>query len=193
VARIRTVKPEFFRHERLQDLEAANPGANVMLVFCALWGHCDKNGIFEYRPRTLKLDILPFLDFDREATLRVLASAGLIRIGEAGGKQWGSVGSFTEHQRLGGKEAQEPSKNPHPDTIQWLSVVNASGSNGEALGKQQGLQEGKGREGKGTGREQELSVELKLDTVPGPAAEPEEAIPVTRSEEHTSELQSQLR
>lgn len=44
MARIRTIKPEFFRHEGLQDLEQANPGAYAMLVFAALWGHCDKHG-----------------------------------------------------------------------------------------------------------------------------------------------------
>ena len=72
MARIRTVKPDFFRDEDLQDLERANPGKYTMLVFEGLWGHCDKNGNFEWKPRTLKLDILPFLDFDMADTLEVL-------------------------------------------------------------------------------------------------------------------------
>ena len=44
MARIRTIKPEFFRHESLQDLEIANPGMYPMMVFEALWGHCDSKG-----------------------------------------------------------------------------------------------------------------------------------------------------
>lgn len=151
MARIRTIKPEFFRHEKLQDL-AAEYGAEIMLVFAGLWGHCDKAGRFEWRPRMLKLDILPFLDFDMAAALSVLSSEGLVRRYEADGKEYGVIDSFTEHQRIGGKEAQEPPKHPEPPSE---CEDNQQGSNGEATGKQSGLQEGKGREGnrKGIGRE----------------------------------------
>jgi hypothetical protein len=37
VARIRTVKPGFFRHEGLQELESLHPGAHTMLVFAGLF------------------------------------------------------------------------------------------------------------------------------------------------------------
>lgn len=114
MARIRTIKPEFFRHEGLQDLEIANHGAHVMLVFAGLWGHCDKAGRFEWRPRMLKLDILPFLAFDMEETLSLLCAAGFVRRYEAEGKQYGEVVSFEKHQRINGKEAQEPEKHPSP-------------------------------------------------------------------------------
>lgn len=141
MARIRTIKPEFFRHEGLQDLEAANPGAYTMLVFAGLWGHCDKAGTFEWKPRVLKLDILPFLSFDMAVTLNLLEEAGLLTRFEAEGKTYGNIPSFADHQRIGGKEAESPVKHP--------------GITGEATGKQSGLQEGKGREkereGKGNG------------------------------------------
>lgn len=132
MARIRTIKPEFFRHEGLQDLEAANPGAYTMLVFAGLWGHCDKAGTFEWKPRVLKLDILPFLSFDMAATLNLLEEAGLIVRFEVEGKLYGKIPSFADHQRISGKEAESPVKYP--------------GSTGEAPGKHMGLQEGKGRE-----------------------------------------------
>ncbi|HRP64274.1 MAG TPA: hypothetical protein PK400_13320 [Phycisphaerales bacterium] len=128
MARIRTIKPEFFRHEGLQDLEIANPGAYPMLVFAGLWGHCDKAGRFEWKPRTLKLDILPFLEFDMEKTLMLLAEAGEIHRYEADGKTYGEVPSFVKHQRINGKEAQDPEKHPAPPK-------RVAGSNGEALGK----------------------------------------------------------
>lgn len=150
MARIRTVKPEFFRHEGLQDLEAANVGKYPMLVFEGLWGHCDKAGRFEWRPRTLKLDILPFLPFDMAETLGLLADAGFIERYEVGGKAYGLVKSFAEHQRLSGKEAQEPEKFPEPSVKTRGSVGECpgeeTGSNGEATGKHPVAQEGKGRE-----------------------------------------------
>ena len=91
MARIRTIKPEFFRHEGLQDLEAANKGSYVMLVYAALWGHCDSNGVFEYRPRQLKLDILPFLDFKMQDTLGLLVSAGFINRYTVDVKEFGLI------------------------------------------------------------------------------------------------------
>lgn len=155
MARIRTVKPEFFRHEGLQDLEIAHPGQYPMMVFEGLWGHCDKAGRFEWKPRTLKLDILPFLPFDMADTLEILAAAGFVRRYTVGGKEYGQIDTFTEHQRLGGKEAQEPSRFPAPDSstdqslTEQMATGKQRGSNGEATGKQLGLQEGKGRERKG--------------------------------------------
>lgn len=144
MARIRSVKPEFFRHEALQDLEIANPGAYPMMVFAGLWGHCDSKGRFEYRPRQLKLDILPFLPFDMAATLEILERAGMVKRYSVDGKEYGEVPTFEKHQRLSGKEATEGEKHPSPL--------------GEATGKQRGSdgeiqesQEGKGREEEGKG------------------------------------------
>ena len=151
MARIRTVKPDFFRHESLQDLEAANVGKYPMLVFEGLWGHCDKAGRFEYRPRTLKLDILPFLPFDMAETLEILCGAGFIERYEVDGKEYGLIASFQDHQRIGGKEATEPEKYPEPPKKQ---SEKQRGSSGEAVGHQEGLQEGKGREGNKEGNKE---------------------------------------
>lgn len=141
MARIRTIKPEFFRHEGLQDLEIANPGMYPMMVFEALWGHCDSKGRFEWKPRTLKLDILPFLPFDMAATLAILEGAKMIKRYTVDGKEYGLIDSFEKHQRLSGKEATEGEKYPQPPE-------EIPGSVGEIPESQ----EGKGREKEGKGR-----------------------------------------
>lgn len=143
MARIRSVKPEFFRHELLQDLEAAHPEAHPMLVFAGLWCHCDKNGTFPWKPRTLKLDILPFLDFDLGASLVLLGENGLLKVFESGGERYGVIPTFREHQRISGKEAQDAAKYPEHHNI--FSDV-SQGSAREATGKQPVAQEGKGKE-----------------------------------------------
>lgn len=148
MARIRTIKPEFFRHEGLQDIEVANPGKHAMLVFAGLWGHCDKAGRFEWKPRSLKLDILPFLDFDMADTLDLLWRSGFVHRYESEGREYGEIASFEKHQRIGGKEAQEPAKHPEPTEYK-------QGSIGEATGKHSGLQEGKGREKEEEGKGKE--------------------------------------
>lgn len=151
MARIRTIKPETFRHEGLQDLEAGNPGACCMLVFIGLWGHCDKAGRFEWRPRQLKLDILPFLDFDMAKTLDLLEGAGQVRSYEVDGKRYGVIESFPDHQRISGKESQEPEKHPEPPGEKKGSNMEATGKQQGSTGDQQESQEGKGREEEGNG------------------------------------------
>lgn len=107
-----------------------------MLVFQGLWSLSDKLGHFEWKPRVMKLDILPFLDFDMGKTLVLLREANFISQYEVDGKTFGEVINFSKHQRISGKEAQEPAKFPVP----------SPGTNGEATEKQLRRQEGKGRE-----------------------------------------------
>lgn len=155
--RIRTIKPDFFRHGLLQDLEAANPGAYVMLVFAGLWGLSDKHGVFAAEPRRVKLDVLPFLEFDMKVTLGILEDAGLIELFTCDqGKPWGWVKSFEQHQNISGKEAQAASKNPAPPKKKPGTIPEPiQGSNREVTEK---LPESQEKEREGKGREGEVSA-----------------------------------
>jgi hypothetical protein len=166
------VKPDFFRHELLQDLEITHPGKCPMLVFAGLWGHCDKAGRFEWKPRQLKLDILPFMLFEMTETLTILEQAGLLQKYSVDGVEYGLIPSFTEHQRIGGKESQEPEKFPAPNSE---AKRKHRGSSREASGKQQGSigeavgiagREGKGREEEGKGVERSRGSRLPLGWEP---------------------------
>ena len=57
MARIRTIKPEFFRHEALFEAEH-RAGLPLRLAFAGLWTAADREGRFKWRPRQLKLDVL---------------------------------------------------------------------------------------------------------------------------------------
>lgn len=142
MARIRTIKPQFFRHELLQDLEQANPCKYIMLTFLGLLTQCDSKGRFENKPRTLKLDILPFLDFDIATTLKILADNNFIEFYEVDNKKYGAVVNFEKHQRINGKEAQEgerfPEKPLNTEGYDREETENNQVSNGEEMGKQQG-------------------------------------------------------
>src|SRR4051812_39113605 len=109
MARIRTVKPEFFRHEKLQEL-----GALSMLIFEGLWTQCDKAGRFAWKPRLLKLDILPFITFDMEKELDKLAESFFVIKYEHEKEFFGVIPTFGDHQRITGKEGLEPPKYPTP-------------------------------------------------------------------------------
>jgi hypothetical protein len=137
--RIRSIKPDFFRDGKLQDIQVEHPELNPMLVFAGLWTVADKNGVFEWEPRSLKLDILPFLEFDLGASLVLLERFSLISRFESGGKPYGVVINFAKHQRISGKEEQTPSRFPEK---QLGSIREAPGIPGR---------EGKGREMEGKG------------------------------------------
>jgi hypothetical protein len=63
LARIRTIKPEFFRHADLYEAEKET-GLPLRLAFAGLWTAADREGRFKWRPRELKLDCLPHDDVD---------------------------------------------------------------------------------------------------------------------------------
>lgn len=144
LARIRSLKPDFFRDEKLQDLEVAQPTLKPMLVFEGLWTQSDKNGNFPWNPRVLHLDILPFIEFDLSASLLLLGEASLLSPYDGSdGKKYGHIHNFSKHQRISGKEAQEPAKFPEQ---QLGSVGEAPENSPVALGKERVI--GKGLLGK---------------------------------------------
>jgi hypothetical protein len=73
MARIRTIKPEFFKNEDLSELEPI-----LRLLFIGLWTQCDREGKLEDRPKRLKIEIFPYDDFDINYGLNLLHEKGFI-------------------------------------------------------------------------------------------------------------------
>jgi hypothetical protein len=177
MARIRTIKPDFFRHELLQHLEVAHPDARPMLVFCGLFGHCDKQGVFQWRPNHLKLDIMPFVPFEIAKTLEILEKHDLIVGFKVSGEHYGWIPTFNVHQRIGGNESQSPARFPCPPSNLVAKMGKRRGTAVEAPRKHKGSdkdnpqpnaeaigiagREGKGKERKGTGAEAQACGQLK--------------------------------
>jgi hypothetical protein len=101
--RIRTIKPELFRHEGLQDLQLTT-NIPVMLVFVGLFTHADREGRFKWSARQLKLDILPFIPFDMEEALELLRKNGFIRKYESDGQAFGYFPTWKHHQVVNHRE-----------------------------------------------------------------------------------------
>lgn len=136
MSRIRNVKPEFFRHEQLQELEADHAGLYPMLTFAGLWTASSKNGVFPWKPRNLHLDILPFLAFDMEDTLGLLVNAGFVKRFEVDGKRYGYIPTLKEHQTISGQESKQAAKYPDyvPNT-DWEVIGKVEGSDREVREK----------------------------------------------------------
>lgn len=116
MARIRTIKPDFFRHEELQDL-AKKHGLEIMLVFIGIWTQCDKEGNFLLNHRQLSLDILPFLKIDMEMVLDVLGRHKYILGYTKDGKEYGHIPTFKKHQMIFGSERKYTAKFPQFEGI----------------------------------------------------------------------------
>jgi hypothetical protein len=183
MARIRSIKPIFFRHAELQDLELAHPGTYPMLVFAGLWGHCDKRGVFIYDPRTLKLDVLPFLQFDMAGTIDLLIGAKLVYRFRAGRREYGYIPSFTEHQSISGKESLKPPEHPDPPRELIIVIDMDRETGGKEPGSDGAIPIVAGREGKG--REKEGREDARASTsppvpdAPPPPAPPKGALAVS--------------
>jgi len=112
MARIRTVKPEFFVHEALFDAEI-ECGLPLRLAFAGLWTQADREGRFRWRPRALKTGILPYDEVDFATVLEALERYGFVRSYEAEGKRYGFIPSWRRHQHINQREAD--SVIPAPD------------------------------------------------------------------------------
>jgi hypothetical protein len=115
MARIRNIKPEFYTHEELNDLQSKYPELNPMLVFSGLWTQCEYTGVFLWSPRKLKLAILPFVNFDLIKSLNILEKHGFIKRFVRDGKEYGFVYSFVKYQAISGKEKVSELKYPIPN------------------------------------------------------------------------------
>lgn len=143
MARIRSIKPDFFKDEDLAEHEPL-----TRLLFAGLWTTSDREGRQEDRPKLIKAEILPYDDCDIEAMLNALArpkpeprESFIIRYA-VDGRRFICIPGFTKHQRISGKEAETPSNIPPPPGRE--ATEKHSGSTGDQLESQ----EGKGKEGK---------------------------------------------
>lgn len=137
MARIRTIKPEFFTSE---DIVGLSPFARLLYV--ALWCEADREGRFQWKPRTFKMRYFPADSFDIDPLCDELREAGMVVLY---GDGLSYIPTFSTHQHINPREAASILPDPHasatrqprvsdtPLTVQELSLTRR--------------EEGKGKEG----------------------------------------------
>ena len=101
MARIRTIKPEFFTSE---DIVSLTPLARVFYI--ALWCEADREGRLDWKPGTLKMRYLPGDNCDFQALANELISAGLVVLYEVDGKTYAEIPTFKTHQVINNRETE---------------------------------------------------------------------------------------
>lgn len=98
MARIRSIKPGFFRSEDVSALPM-----RARLTWIGLWTQCDDQGRAKDNPRLIKGDVWPLDDVslaDIEEDLSALAANGRIARYEVDGKRYLEVANWSEHQKI---------------------------------------------------------------------------------------------
>lgn len=143
MARIRTIKPEFFTSDDVCMLPMA-----ARLLYIGVWCEADRDGRLEWRPRNLKRRYLPDDDVDIDALCQRLTDAGLVVLY---GDGLAYVPTFNKHQHVNPREAQSTLPEPKEAEIDACTTRDTRDSDGvssvnDAQVGREG-KEGKGREG----------------------------------------------
>jgi hypothetical protein len=170
MARIRTIKPEFFTSLTVADLPV-----HARLTFIGLWTYVDDEGRGPCDARLVKAALWPLDDrtaADVEGDLTALTEASLIAQYVVDGRRYLLVTGFAEHQKI---NHPSRSKYPGPNAVD-KSPTSAVTSRNEDSGMTPGvlpedsLPERKGT-GKGTGNREGNSSTTTVDTSPATQVE----------------------
>lgn len=107
MARARNIKPSFFTND---DLSETNPLAR--LLFIGMWTIADFKGCFEYKPKRLKVQLLPYDECNIEQLVSDLEKSGFIAIYTVQGQNYIKVLNFTKHQNPHKNERESGSEIP---------------------------------------------------------------------------------
>jgi hypothetical protein len=153
MARIRTIKPDFFRHLELYEAEVET-GLPLRVAYSGLWTVCDREGRFKWQPLILKLDVLPFDEVDFSRVLDALMTRGFIEKYTDGTRDFGFIPSWHDHQIINNRESLSNLPDPiECEIISTTSTREARVDDAKGTRLSNAQVEGKGREGKGRGKE----------------------------------------
>jgi len=136
MARIRSIKPEFWASEQVME---CSPTAR--LLFIGLWNFCDDAGNHVASAKTIKAEIFPGDDIsstDVQRMLDELSSNSLIAFYANGDKQYLHVTGWKKHQKIDRPTFKHP---PYSDSDR-RGLDESSPPEGKG-------EEGRGEEGKG--------------------------------------------
>jgi len=94
MARIRSIHPSICTDEAFVSMSAL-----ARVFFMTLWTECDDEGVFENKPVSLKMRLIPAENCGAEILLEEIEKAGFLVFYSFGGKNYGAVKNFRKWQR----------------------------------------------------------------------------------------------
>lgn len=127
MARIRTIKPDFWTDEKLTECSLT-----ARLLFIGTWNFADDNGNLDRSSKQIKARIFPIDNIDCEPLIQELIAQGLLIEYSINDKKYLHIQGFAKHQVI--NRPSKPSCPEYKYSLNTQGVLNT---------------EGKGREGKG--------------------------------------------
>jgi len=182
MARIRTVKPEFWSSEQMIE---CSPLAR--LLFIGMWNFCDDGGIHTASYVRIKAEVFPVDNItipEIKSLINELISQGLIFEYEHSGSLFWMVTGWERHQKIDRPNAKYP-----PPSSQLLEeftrnnstsprrMLDESSTSPRRVLDESSTPEGKGREGKGKERKgKEETISSEANSLPHSPIVPTEEI-----------------
>ena len=94
MSRIRSVHPGLFTDEAFVSLSS-----DAQILFIGLWTEADDQGVFEWKPLTLRMRLRPTKDGPIEPLLSELTAANCVKLYEIDGRKLGAIRNFRKFQR----------------------------------------------------------------------------------------------
>ena len=154
MARIRTIKPEFWEDEKLAKLPV-----HARLLFIGTWNFADDNGVLLANPILMKSHIFPYEDIGISTIsewIDILVENGMLIRTTYNGKDYLVIRKFLIHQKINRKSIRI--NIPLPVVLQVIDEYNKT----HGVLTEPSLQEreqGIGKRNDGTGMEEEMKEE----------------------------------
>jgi hypothetical protein len=137
MARIRSIKPDFWTDEKIVELSAF-----ARLLFIGLWNFADDDGRMVYSPKKIKMQVFPADNLDISELFEEIRRESLISVYVVDGVEYLQIKNFALHQKIDKRTTSKyptPPKSPKiPPTSPDFPQIPTTDM------------EGNGREGKGT-------------------------------------------
>lgn len=125
MARKRYVKPSFFTSDTIGELPPL-----ARLLFIGLWTQAERSGVLEYRPKHLKVTLLPYDDCNVEQLVAQLERHGFVYAFEAihqgDTRKFLCINNFAHHQGISVGELRQPLCLPEPPPRTSQNVLERS-------------------------------------------------------------------
>lgn len=136
MARIRTIKPDFWTDESVVE---CSPLAR--LLFIGLWNFADDEGRMVYSPVRVKLQILPADNCDISKLIEELASRRMVLIYQVESVSYLAIPGFPKHQKIDKRTASKLPEPPRvsPNPSESLRIPTTEGNGMEGNGKEKSI------------------------------------------------------
>lgn len=136
MARIRSIKPEFWTDEKIVELDFAD-----RLLFIGLWNFADDQGYLDLRPKRIKMQVFPGDDYDVVEGLKRLWESSLVSLYETQQGLVVHINHWDRHQKVGNPSRERFQAADLHILHEWTTTLSSPHEESVVLRK--------GREGKG--------------------------------------------